>query len=230
MDVLQTEEGQRYLSSCKSCKTHSSLKKGPSERCSERRHSAEHSTTRMRANVPCKDQTKFSPFKLTSCTSSNLNDSAHAEENVMHLPKEVQSPPAKKCKRFNSSLKRTKHSASDEEGSCSLKERVSAPCKESQDLLLEHKESPDTTEDKLSPVEESYSPRPTFVSLITATHTSSKDKQTSGFLRTEYQDSESEAVPTQVRFPNNLWHKTHSPNEGFSDFLFLKQIQRWLSA
>ncbi|XP_060731977.1 sentrin-specific protease 7 [Tachysurus vachellii] len=203
MDVLQTEEGQRYLSSCKSCKIHSSLKKGSRERWSEKRHSAEHSTTRRRANVPCKDQTKFSPFKLTSCTSSNLNDSAHAEENVMHLSKEVQSPPAKKCKRFNSSLKQTKHSASDEEGSCSLKERVSAPCKESQNMLLEHKKSSDTTEDELSPVEESYSPRPTFVSLITATHTSSKDKQPSGFLRTDYQDSESEAVPSQQSTSKN---------------------------
>ncbi|XP_026768576.3 sentrin-specific protease 7 isoform X1 [Pangasianodon hypophthalmus] len=201
-DVLQTEEGQRYLSSCGSdtnAKTQSPLKRGPRERRSERGPSTEHSTVRRRASVPRKDQTKFSPLKLTTCTSSKTTDTVCAEENDMHLPKEVQTPAAKRCKRFNNSVKQAEHNASDEEESCSLKESESSS-KES------HPES------ELCPVEEDDSLRPASVSplhseeadseqisenFITATHTPSKVKQPSGFRRTEYQDSESEAVPTQ---------------------------------
>ncbi|KAK3568894.1 hypothetical protein QTP86_019575 [Hemibagrus guttatus] len=203
-DVLQTKEGRRYLSRCESytnVKTQSLLNTGMRERWSERGHSAEHSTVRKRANVPCKDHTKFSPLKLTSCTSSKLNDSVHTEGNDMTLSKEVQSPVAKK--RFNSSLKQPEHTASDEEGSCSLVQSVSST---SHNLLPEHSESPDAAENELCPVEESDSPRPCVSplhfekiskSLITATHTPSKAKRPSGFHRTEHQDSGSEVIPTQ---------------------------------
>lgn len=222
MDVLQTEEGQRYLSSC-GCDTNekmqSSPKSGPRERRSERQSSTEHSTVRRRISTPCKDQTKFSPLKPISSSFSKMTDSFSAEENDMHLSKEVQSPAAKRCKRFNNSLTQAEHTAFDEEASCPFKESDSSPSKEYHNLLPE---SPDTAENELWPVEESDSPGPMSVSplnseetdsekpsesLITATHTPSRIKQLSVFHTTEYQDSESEGDHIQVRFPNAFFKK-----------------------
>lgn len=219
MDVLQTEEGQKYLSSYGSdtnAKTQSTLKIVPRERESERGPSTEHSIVRRRASAPCKDQTKFSSLKPTNSPSSKMTNSLCTEENNMHLSKEVQSPVARRCKRFKNSLKQAERTASDEEESCSLKESDSSPRKGSHNLLPKHTESPDAGENELCPVEESDSPSVSplhseeadsehiFESFISATHTPSQVRLSSGFYRTEYQDSESEAVPTQVRFPNNV--------------------------
>lgn len=221
IDVLQTKEGQRYLHSCGSDtneKMQTPLKRGPKERQSERRPSAEHSTVRRRASAPRKDQTKVSPLKLTNPPSSKMTNSACAEEKDMYLSKEVQSPAAKRYKRVNNLLKREGQTSFDEEQSCSLNKSDSSPSKGRHDLLPSQTESPDIVDSELCPLEESDSPRPTSVSpvhseesdtvlisesIITAGHTPSQVKQPSIFHRTEYGDSGSEGDPTQVRFPNN---------------------------
>lgn len=222
MDVLQTEEGQKYLSSCGSdtnAKKQSMLKRVPRERQSERGPSSEHSTVRRRASAPRKDQTKFSSFKPANLQSSKMTNSLYAEENSMHLSKEAQSPVAKKCKRVKNSARFSEHTACDEEESCSRQESDSSPRKGSHNLFHKHTESPDAAENEFCPIEESDSSRPTsvsplhseeadsehiFESLGSATHTPSQVQLPSGFYRREYQDSESEAVPIQVRFSSNV--------------------------
>lgn len=222
MDVLQTEEGRRYLGGC-GCdaneKMPSPLKRGPKERRSERQLPAEHNTVRRRASSPCKDQTMFSPHNLTNSPSSKTTDSACAGENDMQLSKELQSPVVKRCKRLNSSLEHAEQTASDEEESCSLKELDSSPNKECHNLLPKHTGSLDAAQNKSHQVKNSDSPRPRSArpfrpeeadleqpseSLITASHTPSQVKQASVVRRAEFQDSESERDSTQVRFPNNV--------------------------
>lgn len=124
----------------------------------------------------------------------------------MYLSKEVQSPAAKRCKRFSNSFKQSEQTLSHEEESCSFKENDKS--KESHGLW------PDTVDKELCPFEESDSPRPVIIvspfhseeadseqiseSLITATDPPSQVKQPSICLITEYQDTESKN-PTQVR-------------------------------
>lgn len=204
IDVFQTKEGQKYLSSCGGDAYE--RMQSPRERRSERRHSTEHSTVRRRASASRKDQTKSSLLKTANPPSSKTTDTVCAEENDVHLSKEVQSPAAKRCKRLNDSLKQAGQAVSDEEESCSLEEN-----NKSEGLLPRHTESPDTVDSELCPVEESVSPlhseeadsEQTSESLITATHTPTQVKQPSIFHRTGYQCTESED-PTQVRFPNNV--------------------------
>ncbi|KAF4087322.1 hypothetical protein AMELA_G00093970 [Ameiurus melas] len=175
MDVLRTEEGQRYLSSCGSdtdAERQSSRKRGPRQRRSERGPL----TIRRRTSALRKDQT----------------ETTDTEESERDLSERV------RCtERFGSSPKQ-----SDEEESRS-------PSVERHNLSPKHTDAADI---ELCPVEESDSSRPTSVSpvhseeadsekisesLITATRTPSQAKQLSGFDRTEYRDSESEAVPTR---------------------------------
>ncbi|XP_060785398.1 sentrin-specific protease 7 isoform X2 [Neoarius graeffei] len=221
MDVLQTEEGQKYLNSCGSdtnAKKQSMLKRVPRERQSERGPSSEHSTVRRRASAPRKDQTKFSFLKPANLQSSKMTNSLYAEENSMHLSKEAQSPVAKKCKRVKNSARFSEHTACDEEESCSRQESGSSPRKGSHNLFHKHTESPDAAENEFCPIEESDSSRPTsvsplhseeadsehiFESLGSAMHTPSQVQLPSGFYRREYQDSESEAVPIQQNASNN---------------------------
>lgn len=211
MDVLQTKEGQKYLSSCGSDSNQKmQIKRRPREGQSERRSSTEHNSVRRRASAPHKEQDNSSQLKLANPPSTKTTASVCADENNRHLSKEVESPAVKRCKRFSNSLNQTEQTLSHEEASCSFKEN---------DKNKEHSGLwPDTLDNELCPFEESDSPRPVTVSplhseesdsermsesLITATDFPSQDEQPSIFYRTECQDTESRN-PTEVRFPNKV--------------------------
>ncbi|XP_053483591.1 sentrin-specific protease 7 isoform X3 [Ictalurus furcatus] len=181
MDVFQTEEGQRYLSSCGSdtdAERQSSRKRGPRQRRSERGPS----TVRRRARALRKDQTETTD---TEGSERDLSERVRCTERFGGSPKQ-----------------------SDEEESRS-------PGEGRHNLSPKHT---DAADNELCPVEESDSSRPTSVSpvqseeadseqisesLIAATRTPSQAKQPSGFDRTEYRDSESDAVPTQQKTSAN---------------------------
>ncbi|XP_046701178.1 uncharacterized protein LOC124382890 isoform X2 [Silurus meridionalis] len=214
MDVLRTEEGQRYLGSCVSdtnAKVQAPLKEEPMERWRERRSSAQHSAVRRRTSAPHNDQTKISPLKLTN---SAYTDSVRAEKNYMHFSKEVRSPVAKRCKRFNNSLKHAEPAASDEEYSTPLKQSDFSPSKESHNLFSEHTQPLD--ENELCQDEEGDSPRSTSTvhseesdseqisdTLSTASYTPSQVKQPSRSSRMEHQGLESKDVPAQLNTSEN---------------------------
>ncbi|TTM51869.1 Sentrin-specific protease 7 [Bagarius yarrelli] len=197
-DVLQTEDGRRYLSSCKSetnAKTQTPHKR--ETRWRERGFSTEHSTVRRGSNTPCKNITRFSPYKL----------SFPSYEKDFQLSKKVQLPAANKYNKLTNSLRQPRHAAPDGEEFCSLKKRNFSASKKCHNLLPEHTESPHAAAEMLFPVKKKESLGHTMVSpinykqisksVITATHTRSKTKQPGDLQVTDYQDAESEAVLTR---------------------------------
>ncbi|KAF5903083.1 sentrin-specific protease 7 isoform X1, partial [Clarias magur] len=206
MDVLRTEAGQRYLRSCgsdNSVHTPPLPRRRPKKRQSSRGPSTELRTPWRRASASCKDQTEFSSLKLTNSKSPapKASDSVCADEDYMHLSKEVQASRTKRCKRLNSSSNQAEHAASDVKESCSVKKADSSPIK--------HTVSPHVPDNELGPVEESDSQSVSPLhseetdseqiveSLVTDTHTPLQDEQPSSFDGTGYQDTESEARPTR---------------------------------
>ncbi|XP_017562080.1 sentrin-specific protease 7 isoform X1 [Pygocentrus nattereri] len=174
-DVLQTEEGRRYLSSCgrdskKKCQTE--LKRGARERRSDGRLSAER---RDRRSSPVHNKQLNSP-------SSKGTESASTEENDIPQPKETKSPLPKRLRRFNNSLKQTEPTTSDENESCSLDGTVFAHIP-----VPKQKESrSDTEENESYPLEQSDSAKCTSASPLNSDGTNiPDDKQISECIVTD---------------------------------------------
>ncbi|XP_076857518.1 sentrin-specific protease 7 isoform X2 [Brachyhypopomus gauderio] len=120
-DVLQTQVGQSYLSSCgpdSKMKQQSVCKGGARDRWCGRRLSAEQKD-KKEGSPFCWEQTNLSDFHTTNTHNTKPLDSPSAEKNVTHPAKGTKSPRSTKLERIRDAPKQTESTASDEKESWS---------------------------------------------------------------------------------------------------------------
>ncbi|XP_072542506.1 uncharacterized protein [Salminus brasiliensis] len=166
-DVLQTEEGQRYLSSCghefkKKCQPEP--KREARERRKERRVSPE-----------LGEGTRGSPQK--NVLSSKETESASTENSDASPSKETKSPLPKRPRRFSNSLKQTKPTSSNEKELHPQIEHIHIA------MLKQIKsKSADVDKDELCPVEECESAK-SSASLLHSERTNLLDDEQSNLMQ-----------------------------------------------
>lgn len=153
-DVLQTEEGQRYLSSCgrDSRKKHPrESKRGIRERWSDRRGPVEY-----------RDRRRTSP---THRDRINLPSSKGTGDDLSSS-KETRSPLPKRPRRLTNSLTRSEPTPSDDKTNPLSDETVCLQSEKTPILTPKRVESPDTEESQLCPVGESDVTKSTSASSL----------------------------------------------------------------
>uniref|UniRef100_A0A3B1IGR6 Si:dkey-100n23.3 n=1 Tax=Astyanax mexicanus TaxID=7994 RepID=A0A3B1IGR6_ASTMX len=187
-DVLQTEEGRRYLSSCgrdlrKKCQ-------------SEPKGDAKEGRRDRKAPAELRERTRGSPRKNTS--SSKWTESPSTEQ------RETRSPLSKRPRKSSSSLKPTEPTSSNKKEPCPPEKTVSSQVDHVQTAVPKQikSKSPDTDNDELRPDKKSDSAKSPSASPLHSERTSLSKEEQINVERVSEVEVTPRRTPSRARLQN----------------------------